>query len=190
VVSGEHAFTAKVRRLALTSLVKRGVTVLEGANVQGIEDQEVRLADDRKLPFDAVFLATGVIPPPLFRNSGLPAADDGVLRVNDYLQSIAYPEILGGGECIGLEGRTLQHVGVYAVRQNMVLYENLFAALEGRPMKRFHPGGRYLLILNMGDGRGIFWKEGVGMGQEALIQVEGSHRPHVYEKIPVLRRAG
>jgi NADH dehydrogenase FAD-containing subunit len=49
-------------------------------------------------------------------------------------------------------------VGVYAVRENPILLHNLQAALEGRIMRRFKPGGDYLLIFNMGDDRAIFWK--------------------------------
>jgi hypothetical protein len=50
-------------------------------------------------------------------------------------------------------------VGVYAVRQNPVLDHNLLAALEGRELIPFDPGGAYLLIFNMGNGKGIFWKK-------------------------------
>jgi NADH dehydrogenase FAD-containing subunit len=50
-------------------------------------------------------------------------------------------------------------VGVYAVRQNPLLRDNLMAALEGRSLTPFQPGGAYLLIFNLGDGRGIFRKK-------------------------------
>jgi hypothetical protein len=47
-------------------------------------------------------------------------------------------------------------VGVYAVRQNPILYKNLMAALEGRDLEKFVPQEVYMLIFNMGDGTGIF----------------------------------
>jgi len=50
-------------------------------------------------------------------------------------------------------------VGVYAVRQNPILLHNLMAALDGESLTPFQPGGAYLLIFNMGDGRAIFWKK-------------------------------
>jgi NADH dehydrogenase FAD-containing subunit len=103
-----------------------------------------------------VFVAVGVTPSPLFRDSGLPAGADGGLLVNDFLQCVRYPELFGGGDCITLEGTPLARVGVYAVRQNRVLTRNLLAFLEGRPLRTFDPGGGYLTILNMGDDRGIF----------------------------------
>ena len=53
----------------------------------------------------------------------------------------------------------LAKVGVYAVRQNPILLHNLQAALEGREMKAFMPQKDYMLIFNMGNGRGILWKK-------------------------------
>jgi NADH dehydrogenase FAD-containing subunit len=46
------------------------------------------------------------------------------------------------------------------VRQNPVLLHNLLAALEGRELKVFEPQADYLLIFNLGDGRGIFHRRG------------------------------
>jgi hypothetical protein len=51
--------------------------------------------------------------------------------------------------------RPLDKVGVHAVRQGPVLRHNLLAALEGRPLKAFKPKSAYMLILNLGDGRGL-----------------------------------
>ena len=84
---------------------------------------------------------------------------DGGLLVNPYLQSVAYPNIFGGGDCIGLEGYSLAKVEVYAVRQSPILHHNLLTLLEGGKMRAFKPQKDFLLIFNMGDGSGIFWKK-------------------------------
>ncbi len=81
--------------------------------------------------------------------------------VNRYLQSISHPEIFGGGDCICFEPIPLDKVGVYAVRQNPVLVHNVRAQLEGRSLKEFDPGGSYLLIFNLGGGKGILYKNGL-----------------------------
>jgi len=57
------------------------------------------------------FIATGVRPASLFRDSGLATGEEGGILVNSYLQSVAYPEIFGGGDCISLEGHPLAKVG-------------------------------------------------------------------------------
>jgi NADH dehydrogenase FAD-containing subunit len=92
---------------------------------------------------------------------GLITGDDGGMLVDSFLRSTANPEIFGGGDCISLAGNPLAKAGVYAVRQNPVLVHNLMAALEGGDLEPFPPGGAYMLIMNMGDGTGIFWKKGL-----------------------------
>jgi NADH dehydrogenase FAD-containing subunit len=153
-------FPEKLRQLAMGSLMERGIELTEGAAVGRIESGTVFLEDGREYPFDFLFLAWGIRPPAFFEESGLPTGQDGGLLVNDYLQSVEFPEIFGGGDCISLQGRTLDKVGVYAVRQNPILYHNLMAALDGGKMKRFDTSEVYLLLFNLGDGRAIFWRKG------------------------------
>ncbi|MBW2306354.1 MAG: FAD-dependent oxidoreductase [Deltaproteobacteria bacterium] len=152
-------FPEKTRRLAMESLSARGIEVAEGAHLRRFESGQAVMTDGRKLYYDLLILALGVKPSSLFRDSGLPTGDDRGLLVNTHLQSVAYPEIFGGGDCISLESKPLNKVGVYAVRQNPVLYHNLMAALEGGNMEPFDPDRPYLLIFSLGDGRGIFWKK-------------------------------
>jgi NADH dehydrogenase FAD-containing subunit len=149
----------QVRSLVLKSFKRRNLEVIEGSRVEAIEGGTVRLIDGRRVAFDILFLATGIRPSGLFRNSGLPTSSDGGLLVNSRLQSVAFPEIFGGGDCISLQGHSLARVGVYAVRENPILYHNLRAALEGGEMLTFDPQSHFLLIFNMGDGRGILWKK-------------------------------
>ena len=149
----------KVRLLATESLARRGVEIIEGTHVKAIEKEQVILGDGKRLDMDVAFMATGVRTSSLFRDSGIPAGADGGLLVNSYLQSIAYPEIFGGGDCISLQGCPLPKVGVYAVRENPILYRNLLAALEGGRMEGFTPQKQFLLIFNMGNGKGIFWRK-------------------------------
>jgi len=163
-------FPEKVRTLVLRSYQKRGLRVIEGSHLTDIQAGQAILTDGRELPFDLLFLALGVQPPRLFLDSGLPTGPDGGLLVNEFLQSVAHPEIFGGGDCIYFQPRPLDKVGVYAVRQNPILLDNLLAALEGRSLKPFIPQESYLLIFNLGDGRGIFWKKNfVFDGRPAFI---------------------
>lgn len=152
-------FPEKVRSLALKSLAGRGIEVIEGTHLQEIQTSVARLMDGRMLPFDMIFLALGVRPAGLFKKSGIPTGPDGGLLVNEYLQSAAFPEIFGGGDCIYFQPRPLDKVGVYAVRENPILLHNLKASLEGRGLRRFKPGGDYLLLFNLGDDRAIFVKK-------------------------------
>jgi NADH dehydrogenase FAD-containing subunit len=152
-------FPEKVCTIALDSLQKRAITVMEGTRAQAAEDGNLLLSNGTILRCDFIFMAVGVKPTPLFADSGLPTGEDGGLLVNPFLQSTAHPELFGGGDCISLSGNPLAKVGVYAVRQNPVLFHNLMAALEGGSLQPFRHVGEYMLIMNMGDGTGIVWKK-------------------------------
>jgi len=160
-------FPEAVRRLAAASLQRRGVRLHVGVRVEGIEGRTARLGDGRTLPCDLAFVAVGIEPSPIFRASGLPTGPDGGLLVNRFLQSSAHPELFGGGDCVCFAERPLDKVGVYAVRQGPVLRHNLLAALEGGALRPFEPQRDYLLILNLGDGRGVL--------RRREIVVDGRH---------------
>lgn len=153
-----HALPDRVRTLVMASFQARGITILEGRRVRTIEKEQVVFDDNSMQGFDLCLIATGVRPSTLFRNSGLPVGPDGGLLVNSHLQSIAHPEIFGGGDCISLENHQLAKVGVYAVRQNMILFNNLMASLEGGALESFTPQKQYMLIFNLGNNKGIFWR--------------------------------
>jgi NADH dehydrogenase FAD-containing subunit len=157
-------FPADVRRKITDSLVKRGVEILENGYVKEIKAGQITLESGERFDTDFVFLAIGVTPSPIFGASGLPTGPDGGLLVNKYLQSTDHPEIFGGGDCIYFKDRPLDKVGVYAVRENPILYHNLMASLEGSALIPFDPGGDYLLIFNMGDGTGVLRKKGLTFG--------------------------
>jgi len=117
-------------------------------------------------------MALGVKPSAIFETSGLPTGPDGGLLVNKFLQSTAYQDIFGGGDCIYFEDKPLDKVGVYAVRENPVLLHNLMARLEGSSLQPFDPGGDYLLIFNMGDGTGILRKKWLTFGGKPAFAIK------------------
>ncbi len=160
----------KARSIARNSLEKRGINIIEGSRADRIEDTAAILSDGASVEFDMIFPAIGVRSYPIFVGSGLPTEKDGALTVTRRLHSIAYPNIFGGGDCINLEDKKLDRVGVYAVRQNPVLHTNLMAALEGGDMTEFTPQDVYMLIFNLGDGTGLFVRKSwVWNGRLAFI---------------------
>jgi NADH dehydrogenase FAD-containing subunit len=152
-------FPENIRRAAHDSLARRGMEIYENAHAAEVTSGRITLDSGDTHAADLVVLAHGVKPSPIFKASGLPTGPDGGLLVNTYLQSPVHPEVFGGGDCIYLQDQPLDKVGVYAVRQNPVLFHNLMASLDGTPLETFDPGGDYLLIFNMGDGTGILRKK-------------------------------
>jgi NADH dehydrogenase FAD-containing subunit len=157
-------FPEGVRTRVERSLKRRGVEILTNSYVQAIEPDGIILESGERYDLDFIFLAMGVRPNPIFERSGILTGPDGGLLVNAHLQSTAYPEMFGGGDCIYFQDHPLDKVGVYAVRQNPVLYNNVMAALEGEPLQVFSPGGDYLLIFNMGGGKGVLRKKWLTLG--------------------------
>ena len=117
-------------------------------------------------------MALGVKPSTIFEASGLPVGPDKGLLVNSTLQSVQYPDIFGGGDCIHFADQPLDKVGVYAVRQNPVLLNNLLARLEGHDLEAFDPGPEYLLIFNIGGGQGVLKKNWLVFGGSLAFRVK------------------
>ena len=155
------SFPDGVRYYAINSLNRRNIQIIEHCTVTRIEKGSIEIDSHQSHELDVIFVAIGVQPSPVFKNSGLATGPEGGLVVNRCLQSEEYPNIFGGGDCIYFRDQPLDKVGVYAVRQNPVLLHNLTAALAGGPLREFTPQRDYLLIFNLGDGTGIFRKKGL-----------------------------
>jgi len=148
-------FKDGVRNRVLNSLVRRKVHVIEKTRVSAIKGRSVALSDGSDIESDIVFMAVGVKPSPLFKDSGFTIGQDGGMLVNQYLQSVSYPEVFGGGDCISFQPQPLEKVGVYAVRQNPILLNNLQSFLNGNALQQFVPQKSVLLAFNMGDGTAV-----------------------------------
>ena len=142
------------KRLA-RRLSELSITVRLTAPVKRIEGSTAVTGSGERCEFDFLINATGLHPPALLAESGLPVSERGELIVDEFLRSPGDPRVFGGGDCVKLRGRDLEKIGVHAVRQAPVLFANLLATLEGRPLRPFHPQRHCLLILNLGQGYGL-----------------------------------
>ena len=157
-------FPEEVRTRVMTFLKKRNIQILETGYVKQVKTHEICLESGESFSTDFIFMALGVKPSTIFEKSGLPVGPDKGLLVNKYLQSVKYPDIFGGGDCIYFQDQPLDKVGVYAVRENPVLLNNLMASLEGSGLETFDPGPEYLLIFNVGGGIGVLKKKQLVFG--------------------------
>jgi NADH dehydrogenase FAD-containing subunit len=157
-------FPASVRNRIVKVLDGRGIVIRENVYVKSIAGEKATLDSGETLPADFIFLALGVKPSSIFAESGIATGPDGGMQVNRFLQSTRYPDIFGGGDCIYFQDQPLDKVGVYAVRENPVLFHNMVAQMEGRELMPFNPGGDYLLIFNLGGGVGVLKKRWLEFG--------------------------
>ncbi|CAN5865141.1 FAD-dependent oxidoreductase [soil metagenome] len=141
---------------AITSYLRsRNVEVLTGSSIISCEDGVAETGSGRRLDVDVVVAAVGIVPRALSEGTPLlTGAGDG-LWVNHSLQSVSERRVFGGGDSISFRGEALPRLGVFGIRQGPVLFHNLLAALDGRPLKSYQPQKHYLYILNLGDGTGL-----------------------------------
>jgi NADH dehydrogenase FAD-containing subunit len=137
------------------ALRRRGVTIFTQSRVTTLEAGGIVLGDGRTEPADFVVNASGLRPAPVCRALGLPVDSDGGIIVDATLASAGSPSVFAAGDCIAFCGTALPRVGVYAIRQAPILFENLIATLEGRPLTAFEPQRRFLTIANLGDDTGL-----------------------------------
>ena len=81
-------------------------------------------------------------------------SSDGI-PVDDTLQFVDDPNVFAAGDCANMINHKLPKVGVFGVRQAKVLKHNLIAKLAQQPLKKYQPQRKYLLILNLGNRRGL-----------------------------------
>ena len=158
------------RRLQF-ELERQGVRVLLGRRVvelaelvdtdetsdsaRGASRGIARLDDGAQLECDIVLWATDAVGPAVLERFDLPRDDRGFLLIRSTLQTIADERVFVVGDAGTLNtGRTTK-AGVFAVRQAPVLWENLHAILDGRPLRDFRPQQDFLRLLNLGDGRAL-----------------------------------
>ncbi|MCP3901857.1 MAG: FAD-dependent oxidoreductase [Desulfobacteraceae bacterium] len=165
-------FPQEVSSRVRAYLNKKEVEIIETGYVKQVKPDQILLDSNEAFFTDFIFMAMGVKPSTIFEKSGLPVGPDKGLLVNKYLQSDKYPEIFGGGDCIYFKDQPLDKVGVYAVRQNPVLLNNLMASLEEKALQVFDPGPEYLLIFNVGGGLGVLKKKNIVFGGKIAFMIK------------------
>jgi len=89
-------FPERIRNMAYKSLRKRGVKIIEQDYSKEVQSGRITLESGAVHKADIIFLAVGVKPSTIIKESGLPTGPDGGLLVNKYLQCTEHPEIFGG----------------------------------------------------------------------------------------------
>jgi len=137
------------------ALKRRGVELCPQCRIARVEPEAVIDEHGRRHPADLTVLATGLQAPRAMRGLDLPGVSERGLAVGPTLQSMADPAIFAVGDCADFVERPLPKLGVFGVRQGPVLLENLQRFPAGRPLRRYRPQKRWLIILNLGRGEGL-----------------------------------
>jgi NADH dehydrogenase FAD-containing subunit len=163
------AFPARAQRVAESLLANRGVDLRFVARAASVEGEGVRLDSGDYLPADRVLWAAGVKASGLFREAGLPTGEGDFVHVTERLHVPARPWLFAAGDCALVEGHEdLARIGVHAVKQGPVLFQNLSVALEqlaagiaparldASAYDRFRPYAVAPLVLSTGQPEAIY----------------------------------
>ncbi|MGO2133412.1 MAG: NAD(P)/FAD-dependent oxidoreductase [Halomonas sp.] len=149
-------------RWLIRHLRKRGIEWLDSRSFQRRVAGGVLLstvADDASKPeyveADHVIMASGLAPPKVIAELGLPVIEGRGLAIKDTLQSTAAEWVFAAGDCAAMINHPLPRLGVYGVRQAPILLDNLAAWYAHQPLSHYQPQPQALTILNLGNGMGL-----------------------------------
>ncbi|MGM0418161.1 MAG: NAD(P)/FAD-dependent oxidoreductase [Thermodesulfobacteriota bacterium] len=149
-------FNKKLKDEVLKKLKKYKINIIN----QFVKKAENSLiyTDSKAYRTDIIIVSSGTRPSDIYENSALSINDHSGLAVNKYLQSLSYPDIFGGGDCIYFTDNPLAKKGVYAVKHGEVLKNNLLEYFTNKNYKIYLPKSDYMQILNTGNKSGVLYK--------------------------------
>ena len=156
------------RRVATGALVDASVEIVRGAMAGAFRDGRVALSDGSFLEAAACLWATDVEAPSFLALSGLACDAKGCVQVDATLRSISDPNVFAAGDCASLQGSLRPKAGVWAVRAGVHLADNLRLAAHHRPLKLWRPQREALVILGLGNGRAVAWRNGLSVSGTAV----------------------
>jgi selenide,water dikinase len=156
------------RRVAASALVDASVEIVRGAMAGAFQDGRLALSDGSFLDAAACLRATGVEAPAFLAHAGLACDARGCVQIDTTLRSANDPAVFAAGDCASLLGSPRPKAGVWAVRAGVHLARNLRLAARHRPLKRWRPQREALVILGLGGGRAVAWRNGLSVSGTAV----------------------
>jgi len=160
-----HEFLVSAKDLVaqrtLSKVLKElSIKVLQNTQALKVQENGLVLKDEKghieTKDFYRVLTATQAAAPQWFKHSGLPVNPDGFLKVTEKLLVENETALFGAGDCIHFSSVPLKKAGVYAVRQGMVLENNIRAFFsEKSTLKSFHPKKNVLSLITIGDHKAL-----------------------------------
>ena len=160
------------RRLAVTALVDAAVEIVRGVMAGAFHNGRVALSDGSFLDAAACLRATGVEAPAFLAHAGLACDAKGCVQVDATLRSINDPAVFAAGDCASIQRSPRPKAGVWAVRAGVHLARNLRLAARHRKLKRWRPQSDALIILGLGGGRAVAWRNGLSLSGSAVWRLK------------------
>jgi selenide,water dikinase len=160
------------RGVAVAALVDASVEIVRGVMAGAFEEGRLALSDGSFLEAVTCLRATGIVAPAFLADSGLACDAKGCVLVDTTLRAIGDPSVFAAGDCASIQGSPRPKAGVWAVRAGAHLARNLRLAARHRPLKRWRPQREALVILGVGGGRAVAWRNGLSVSGEWVWRVK------------------
>ncbi len=151
------AFRARFRAI----LAARGIAVVTGAAVTGVEAGRLLLNGHAPIEADEILWTTQAAPARWLAQTGLPLDGKGFLEVDENLRVVGHADVFAAGDTIAFATRELPKSGVYAVRAGPVLADNIRRTLIGRALRPFRPQRRALYLVSTGERHALGTRNGL-----------------------------
>ncbi|BFM14629.1 FAD-dependent oxidoreductase [Maricurvus nonylphenolicus] len=160
-----EGYPQRLQHKVQQTFADKGIRVLTDSRVTRVEQDQVIINGTKAqqaIAGDAVFWCTQAGAADWPQASGLITDKQGFIRVNQHLQSLNATNVFACGDIASQESFSTPKAGVFAVRQGPLLFHNLHASLQGKPLQSFQPQAAYLSLLAAGDRYG--WGCRIGQG--------------------------
>ncbi|SDO22693.1 NADH dehydrogenase [Halomonas shengliensis] len=134
------ALPERISRAVHAELEKLGVTIHLETRVTDVDATGFTTADGTRIATDLSVWAAGIKAPPFLSTLGLSTERNHQVKVHPTLQSHDDPAIFAFGDCASCpqaDGKPVPPRAQAAHQQASLLYRNLRASLDGRPLKDF-----------------------------------------------------
>jgi selenide, water dikinase len=150
-----NGYSAIVRKRFEQLTIDRGIKLHLNESVIGIDKNLVKCQSGLNVSCDRIIWVTQAAAATWIQSSGLAIDDRGFILINEHLQSISHPHIFATGDIATQIDTPSPKAGVFAVRQGVILADNIRNAIANNPLKLFHPQRKYLSLIGMGNSQAV-----------------------------------
>jgi pyridine nucleotide-disulfide oxidoreductase family protein len=133
---------------------QRSITIVNHFEVDRITQGSLVGKDGRHIQANVVLWATGAQAYIWPAESTLATDEKGFIVIDEMLRSVSHPNVFATGDCARW-AQALPKAGVFAVRMGPVLTDNLCAAIENKPLRKYSPQKRYLVLVGTGNNNAV-----------------------------------
>jgi selenide,water dikinase len=139
LLQGQNKLT---RRLAKKILEERNIQLFDGLTAQS-EGDGLKLSNGKLFNYDLALVAVSASPVHQVQSQEF-------FSVNSFLQVEGFSKVFAAGDCSYFKDRPLPKAGVFAVREGLIVAQNIERSLKFTALKRYRPQKWYLVLMLCG----------------------------------------